>query len=118
MNKNKFDYVSIDTNSLDAWSNKYSEEKREDWKREVQGRTISVKSLNLAFQKVNIRQYDNEMIIVHSFYPEKGLAYAGPGGHPTLIIKWEVKSDLESKLDDILAELKELKSLVKTKIEG
>jgi len=111
-NENKFDWVSLDTNSMDYWGNQYSEEKREDWKREVQGRTISVKSLNLAFQKINIRKYDHDSITVHSFYPEKGIAYAGPGGHPTLIIKWDVKSDLEEKLDAILAELKELKAVV------
>lgn len=97
-----FGWTNIDTNSMFAWSNCYCN--RDEFRRELQGKPICEQSILDALEKVDIRQYGKEPLKVHSFFPDKGIAYLchGDSGDASIYIKWDVKNDDVSELKEVI----------------
>lgn len=97
-----FGWTNIDTNSISAWSNCYCN--RDEFRRELQGKPICEQSILDALKKVNIRQFGKEPLKVHSFFPDKGIAYLclGDSGDASIYIKWEVKNDDVGELKKVI----------------
>lgn len=102
-----FGWTSIRSNSIDALSNNYQHEN--ELRKELQGKPISKDTILNAMRKVDFSKYG--VAGIHSFFPDVGKCYVGRNGgqHASVVIEWDVGSQ---KQDDLLKEVKELKTLV------
>lgn len=101
-----FGWTSIRSNSINALSNNWQHEN--ELRKELQGKSISKDTILIAMRKVNFAKYG--IAGIHSFFPDVGKCYVGKSGeHASVVIEWDVGSQ---KQDELLKEVKELKSLV------
>ncbi len=102
-----FGWTSIRSNSIDALSNNYQHEN--ELRKELQGKPISKDTIVNAMRKVDFSKYG--IAGIHSFFPDVGKCYVGKNGgqYASVVIEWNVENQ---KQDELLKEVKELKSLV------
>jgi len=102
-----FGWTSIRSNSIDALSNNYQHEN--ELRKELQGKPISKDTILNAMRKVDFSKYGTAGI--HSFFPDVGKCYVGRnnGQYASVVIEWSVENQ---KQDDLLKEVRELKTLV------
>jgi hypothetical protein len=112
-NQPVFGYTQIDSNSISALSNNF--QNANELRRELQGKPIAIETINEALAKVNFSKWGGR-VLVHSFFPDKGIAYVGDNGeYASVYIKWDVPKDnsLEAKIDALTKQVAELTELVK-----
>ena len=102
--KQVFGYTEIGSTSASALTNNY--QNVFELKRELQGKEISVKTIEAAMRKVEFGQY-RQRVSVHSFYPDKGVAYVGIGGAAAVYIKWDVQALRDEEIINLLKEISE-----------
>jgi len=100
MNKDNqvFGYVAINSNTMGALCNGYMNE--DDFRRELQGKPISIETIEAAAAKVHFSKRDGK-VRVHSFFPDVGAAIIGRDGNPSVRLTWNVPTQLELKLDEL-----------------
>lgn len=113
---NVFGWTSIESNSMSALSNNYTNV--DDLRRELQGKEICEESIIAAIRKVGFSKYGSRDIGIHSFFPDKGICYVGKANpnspnassyFASVRIKWDVET---IKQNELLNEVRELKELV------
>lgn len=103
--RDMFGYTDIKSNTYDAISNNY--QNVDDLRRELQGKPISVKTINDALKKVKFSKYGTAS--VHSFYPDAGKAFVGNNGHASVVISWDVsKVNVEGSAQLLCEGMKQL----------
>jgi len=102
--KQVFGYTEIESTTASALSNRY--QNVFELKRELQGKEISVKTIEAAMKKVKFGIYSGN-VTVHSFYPDKGVAYVGCNGVAAVSIKWDANNRKEDEIINLLKEILE-----------
>lgn len=111
-----FGYTDIRSNSINSLHNDYHNES--DLRRELQGKEISIQTIESAAKKVSFSKFSSRGDVkIHSFFPDKGRAFLGAGGHADVVISWDVPNENGERLNDVLAQLKELKDIVSQILE-
>ena len=101
----KFGYVDISMNSMNAYDNDFKN--KDEFRRELQGKSISATSILAAAKVAQICKYNSDLHVlgVHSIYLDKGVAYLGKNGHATIKLSWDAEAMRRQAMTDEINKL-------------